>query len=189
MRLLRSTKDKVASRVAQEKYSAVLKDAQDKLWEYASSLVIGKIGDKFLQEIITDANHHHLNRAYSVTFFTKYEKTSWCKDCKTIAIPAEIFIPYLNNIEITESQMNILMNHFREVQDVKSLQNSLQTRLKRTMDNLRTYNRVTELLPELKPYIDEEIKKSGDEVPITKKLAKGSIDRAIIQNLRKELKQ
>nr|DAO60416.1 MAG TPA: Nucleotide modification associated domain 5 [Caudoviricetes sp.] len=189
MRLLRATKDKVASRAAQEKYAVAIKDAQDKLWKYANELITAKVGDKFLQEIIADANHHNLNKAFSVTFFTRHEKERWGKECKTVKIPEEVFIPFLTNIEITELEMSTLTNYIKREWDCKDLRNSLQTRLKRTMDNLRTYNRIVELLPELKPHLDEEIKKIGDEVPTAKKSSKESMDRAVIQTLRKELKR
>lgn len=189
MRLLRATKDKVALRAAQEKYAAAIKDAQDKLWKYAQELITAKVGDKFLQEIREDANHYFLNGAYSVTFFTKGNANGFGRNCKTVAIPPKVFIPYLKSLEIAEEHMKVFEGYFEEVRNARDLRNTLQTRLKRTMDNLRTYNRIVELLPELKPYLDEEIKKIGDEVPNAKKSSTGSIDRAVIQNLRKELKQ
>lgn len=189
MRLLRETKDKVASRVAQEKYKTVLEDALIKFWDYANSLIIDKVGDKFLQQVREEANHYFLNGAYSVTFFTKGEINGFGRNCKTVAIPPKIFIPILKSLEITEEQMKVLEGYFEEVRNAKDSRNTLQTRLKRTMDNLRTYNRIVELLPELKPYLDEEIKKIGDEVPNAKKSSKESMDRAVIQTLRKELKR
>lgn len=189
MRLLRETKDKVASRVAQEKYKSVLEDALTKLWKYANSLITAKVGDKFLQEVREDANHYFLNGAYSVTFFTKGNANGFGRNCKTIAIPPKVFIPILKSLEITEEQMKSLEGYFEEVRNAKDSRNTLQVRLKRTMDNLRTYNRIVELLPELKPYLDEEIKKIGDEVPNVKKSPKELVDKAMIQNLRKELKR
>lgn len=187
MRLLRETKDKVASRVAQEKYKSVLEDALIKFWNYANGLIIDKVGDKFLQEVREDANHYFLNGAYSVTFFTKGEINGFGRNCKTVAIPPRVFIPTLKSLEITEEQMKTLEGYFEEVRNAKDSRDTLQVRLKRMMDSFKTYNRVTELLPELKPYIDEEIKKIGDEVPTAKKSPADSIDRGMIERLRKEL--
>ena len=187
MRLLREIKDRVASRVAQKKYGEVLKDAQKKLWNYAYGIIANAVGDKFLQEVREDANHHFLSEAFSVTFFTKNEINGHAKECKTVPVQSGVFIPSLKTIEVTELQMKTLRGYSNEIEDAKNLRNSLQARLSRMMDNLKTYNNVTESLPELKFYLDEEIKKMGDEVTIAKKPFKELINKAMIENLRKEL--
>lgn len=118
-----------------------------------------------MQEVREDANHYFLGEAYSVTFFTKGNANGFGRNCKTVAIPPNVFIPTLKSLEITEEQMKTLEGYFEEVRNAKDSRNTLQVRLRRMMDNLKTYNRITELLPELKSYLDEEIKKIGDEVP------------------------
>lgn len=188
MRLLRETKDRVASQVAHEKYNEALKDAEKKLWDYANNIITNTVGEKFLQEVREDANHHFLNKAYSVMFITKDEIRGWTKRMKTVSVPVGVFIPNLISIEVTESQMEDLQDHSNKIEDIKSLRNSLQRRLRNAMDDLKTYNRITESLPELKPYLDEEIKKRGIDTSNVKKLAKESITDAKIENLRKELK-
>lgn len=107
---------------------------------------------------------------------------------KTISVPMDVFIPNFSSIEVTESQMDDLQDYSNKIEDIKSLQRSLQRRLRNAMDDLKTYNRITESLPELKPYLDEEIKKRGIDASNVKKLAKESITDAKIENLRKELK-
>ena len=188
MRLLRETKDRVASRVASEKYDKVLKDAQKKLWDYANNLIIDTVGDKFLREVIEDVNHHFLNRAYSVMFFTKDKVRGWTKKMKTISVPMGVFIPNFSSIEVTESQMDDLQDYSNKIEDVKSLQRSLQGRLRRAMDDLKTYNRIIESLPELKRHIDEEIKKLKNTASTAKKLITDLKNDVTIENLRKELK-
>lgn len=188
MRLLREIKDRVASQVAHEKYNEARKDAEKKLWDYANNIINNVVGEKFLQEVREDANHHFLSHGYSVMFITKDEIRGWTKKMKSVSVPSGVFIPNLISIEVTESQMEDLQDHSSKIEDLKSLQNSLQRRLRNAMDDLKTYNRITESLPELKPYLDEEIKKRGIDASNVKKLAKESITDAKIENLRKELK-
>lgn len=102
-------------------------------------------------------------------------------------VQSDVFIPSLKTIEVTELQMKTLRSYSNEIGGAKNLRNSLQVRLSRIMDSLKTYNRIVESLPELKPYLDEEIKKMGDEVPTAKKSSADSIDGKTIERLRKEL--